>query len=291
MRFEKSVFLLFVLFLVLAVSVQARVYYVRPGQSIQAAIHRARAGDTIKVYPGVYKENIVIRKPRLTLKSIWNTPANTIIDADHNGNGITIIANGVTVKGFTVRNADSGNTAGIMVGALHPGDNKHHARNCVIDNNILEYNTFGIYLWKAQDNVIKNNVVRYNTIKHFTLGGVGIILWEDGLTKRHNRNNKIMSNRVYWNDRWGIFIGTDNPSKPWSSGNKIISNKVTHNGAYLDSWDWLGIGVMNVRASKNNPILIFMNRISIGENAPDENAIWVSDSDNVNVFGNTIWKT
>jgi hypothetical protein len=39
---------------------------VHPGQSIQRAVNRAHAGDTVRLVPGVYRQNVTIRK-RITL--------------------------------------------------------------------------------------------------------------------------------------------------------------------------------------------------------------------------------
>lgn len=97
---------------------------------IQDAVDAAAAGDTIKVAPGTYQEDVTI--PETTPVSLIGTnPANTIIDAMGKANGIFIngfingvppsypgptqIANtlrDVTVSGFTVKNA---NFEGILV--------------------------------------------------------------------------------------------------------------------------------------------------------------------------------
>ena len=43
------------------------VHEVKDGQSIQAAVAKARAGDTIKVFPGTYHETIYVDKDDLSL--------------------------------------------------------------------------------------------------------------------------------------------------------------------------------------------------------------------------------
>jgi len=43
---------------------------VKAGESIQAAVDRARPGDTIEVMPGVYKEEVKIDLDNITLRGI-----------------------------------------------------------------------------------------------------------------------------------------------------------------------------------------------------------------------------
>jgi parallel beta helix pectate lyase-like protein len=98
---------------------------VRPGQSIQAAVDAARAGDTIVVF-GTHRENIAVQTDRLTLRGVGAVilpPAVPKPDACFNAaqvgeavHGFCVIGdvdfdtgvvsryvNGVTVSGFTVR--------------------------------------------------------------------------------------------------------------------------------------------------------------------------------------------
>ncbi|MEU8826761.1 right-handed parallel beta-helix repeat-containing protein [Streptomyces sp. NPDC048636] len=43
-------------------------HVVRPGQSIQTALRTARPGDTIRLLPGVYRENVQLATSRLTIR-------------------------------------------------------------------------------------------------------------------------------------------------------------------------------------------------------------------------------
>jgi hypothetical protein len=53
--------------LALAAVAEARVWNVHPGESIQRHINMASPGDTIKVHPGHYRENLTIMKNGITL--------------------------------------------------------------------------------------------------------------------------------------------------------------------------------------------------------------------------------
>lgn len=71
--------------------------------SIQSAVNAAAAGDTILVMPGVYQEEVIIGKARLTLTG---THRDDVI-LDGGGlltNGVAVVANGVTVRSLTARN-------------------------------------------------------------------------------------------------------------------------------------------------------------------------------------------
>jgi nitrous oxidase accessory protein NosD len=85
--------------------------------TITAALGAASPGDTIRVAPGTYKEDVVITKP-IALLGSWRS---SVIDASGLANGIFVngmsappkigISN-VTISGFTVRNA---NFEGILI--------------------------------------------------------------------------------------------------------------------------------------------------------------------------------
>ena len=80
--------------------------------SISAAVAAAAPGDVVKVWPGVYREDVVINKS-LSLVSV--SPLDAIIDANGLANGIWVngmstapnpgVAN-VVISGFMVRNAN-----------------------------------------------------------------------------------------------------------------------------------------------------------------------------------------
>lgn len=90
--------------------------HARPGctTTISAAVAAASPGDTIRVQPGVYHEDVVISVP---LSLVGADRDSTIVDATGLSNGIfidgfhVVLAGGaaldhVTVSGFTIRNAN-----------------------------------------------------------------------------------------------------------------------------------------------------------------------------------------
>lgn len=85
---------------------------VRPGESIQAAVDRARPGDVIRVLPGTYPGSVRITVPRLT---ITGSGPSTVIapSASGPGNACATAGHGLCVTGTAQHN-----TAGVRVRSL-----------------------------------------------------------------------------------------------------------------------------------------------------------------------------
>ena len=121
--------------------------------TIQEGIDNLLPGDTIFVRTGIYYENIVINKSGVTL--LGEDKYNTIIDIENNkGHGIEILADGITVQGFTVTNARCSerlywDQSGIIV----------YSSNVTVQNNIISYNRLGVMSSTAAFNI----TVRDNT--------------------------------------------------------------------------------------------------------------------------------
>src|SRR3970282_66540 len=90
-------------------SVQVSTVTVSQGESIQAAVDQAAAGDTISVHAGVYGEQVTIDKP-LTVEAFGDGEA--IVDGECSRDHGFLVTNnlagsnpvGVTLRGLTVRN-------------------------------------------------------------------------------------------------------------------------------------------------------------------------------------------
>ncbi len=122
---------------------------VRPGQSIQAMLDRAQAGDVVEVQRGRYVENLLIAKP-LILRGLQRP---TISGADRDDT-IRITSPDVTVEGLIV--SDSGDSllaqnAGIYV---RPGAHRAVVRHCDLTRNL-----FGLWIEKANDVRVEGNVI------------------------------------------------------------------------------------------------------------------------------------
>ncbi len=90
-----------------------------PCATIAHAVAQACAGDTVTLAPGTYTENIVIPKP-LKLHSSGNQ-FNTTIRIGASGDGIIVLASGVTIAGLSIDGNGRANAC-IRVGdAAHAG--------------------------------------------------------------------------------------------------------------------------------------------------------------------------
>lgn len=216
--------------------------------TIGAAVAAASAGDTVKVCPGTYAEDVVVGKA-LTL-----TGQNATIDASGLDNGVQVLASGVTVQGFTVENAIG---EGILVGqtplpnGVTPPDigAVTIAGNTVVDNDqgnptgqelttspyaqcVAAHNIpgdcgEGIHLLSVHDSTVSGNVVTGNS------GGI-LLTDENGATFGNTISSNDVSNNLY---DCGITIAGHRPlvfgggvHDNTFSGNTAIGNGVLGQG-------------------------------------------------------------
>lgn len=150
--------------------------------TIQSAVAAAATGDTIDVAAGHYSEDqLVITKP-LTLVG-ENRPT---IDGRHHENVILIEADRVTVRGFAIRNS------GESALSEYSGIRVQNSRDCTIADNVLEENTYSIYLARVDGCLVAGNTMTGNA-KDEVSGGNGLHMWNS----RHitAQNNTIQYHR------------------------------------------------------------------------------------------------
>jgi len=260
---------------------QAATLYVGSGQtytSIGAAIIAANNGDTIRVYAGIYYENIVINK---VLTLIGNVTSNTTINGGGNGNVVLITADWVNVSNFYITNSGSGAwRAGIKI------DTSDHIK---IENCNSSNNNFGIHLASASSCEIINNSCFNNSKSGIRLGAssyctlinntwssnddadiylansIGIILinntllsngffirgssLQDWNTHTINTSNIVNGNPVYY---WKNIMGG---TIPFGAGQIILANctnVIVENQNFSDNFAGVELGYSNSNYIKNN---------------------------------------
>ena len=179
--------------------------------SIQEAVNAAEPGDTVYVYNGLYMENIYIDK-EISVRSISGKPEINIVTAKNPHDHVFhVIANNVTISGFSINGANDTQKAGIYL---------ENTQGVMISNNNLSSNRLGIYLESSTTNMLNLNDVSENE--------VGIFL-------NASKDNWIINNRVKMNRLKGIFLET-------SDGNRLKENLLHFNTEY---------GLMLANSSKN----------------------------------------
>lgn len=195
--------------------------------TVQAAINNADEGCTIFVHEGVYNENVVVNK---TVSLLGENKEKTMIDGGDSGMTVSILAENVSVKNFTIQGGGSNAyESGIFVGAFHGN---------VTDNIIVENSLFGICLNYSINTLVSANVIRQNK-------GDGIVLYNSynntfvdntltgnkiGLHLHSSDQNNISSNTLQENRLGGV--GLVYSSGNWITNNSILRN--TGNGIILD---------------------------------------------------------
>ncbi len=159
-----------------------------PIGSVKRAIELARAGDTIRVRGGTYREGTIEISKSVKLLGI-DKP---VLDGEGKYEVVRITAPNVILKGFKIVNSGRSeleDIAGVKV------ENTH---GCRIEDNVLENNFWAIYLANVKDCVVEGNVIRGPFKVGEAYSGNGIHLW-------HCKRVKIKDNYITGH-RDGIYF-------------------------------------------------------------------------------------
>jgi nitrous oxidase accessory protein len=161
---------------------------VHPGDSIAAAVARARAGDTVTIARGRYEEHLLLDKP-ITLKGV-DRPT---ISGGLAGDTIRITSPDVTIEGIIV--TDSGSDLAAQDAGIHvrPGADRVTVRNCD-----LSYDLFGLYIEGVKDVQVIDNLITGKRDFASAQRGNGIQLYD-------TTGARIVGNRISFT-RDGIYV-------------------------------------------------------------------------------------
>jgi nitrous oxidase accessory protein len=171
-----------------AVAASAAEIPVHPGDSIAAAVARARAGDTVTVERGHYEEHLVLDKP-ITLKGVGRPT----ISGNLAGDTIRVTSPDVTIDGLIV--ADSGSDLAAQDAGIHirPGADRIVVQHCD-----LAYNLFGLYIEGVKDVRVTGNLITGKRDFASAQRGNGIQLY-------NTTGAQIVGNRISFT-RDGIYV-------------------------------------------------------------------------------------
>jgi nitrous oxidase accessory protein len=199
-----------------------------PGPNIQQAINNARAGDTVVVMAGVYKQpTLVIGKP-LCLKGIGYP----VLDGQKQYEIIAVKSDRVTVEGFVIQHSGYSSYNDIAAVRIY------NSRLVTIRNNKLFDTFFGIYSQHAAACTISGNQLQSNAVNEITSAN-GIHCWKsdsmqilnntiaghrDGIYFEFVTRSLIRGNTSTGNVRYGLHF-------MFSNNDTYVANLFKNNGA------------------------------------------------------------
>ena len=182
--------------------------------TIQGGINAAVPGQTVKVCPGNYVEDVNVNKADLILQGS-GVDVSTITGPYNAGGSDTlrITASGVTVDGFTItRNGNSAATWGVNI--KNQGVNVAASSNFTLQNSKVTGNRNGVYVGQSSYNVIlRRNVIDNNRT------GVHLVDNNGGLIEQNQITNNWTIGLLYRCEGCGI-----NPSPLTVRNNNISDN-------------------------------------------------------------------
>ncbi len=200
--------------------------------TIQAAMDAATDGDTVRVLPGTYTENIDFGGKAIILESA-SGPEVTIIDGS-GADAVVTFDDSETetsvIRGFTIQNGwHVSGGGGIRCVVASP----------TIEDNVIVRNrsrTGGGIYGLVSSPTIRRNVIDSNTADGYNNGGGGI-----GLTQNSPalvEDNVISNNTVTNFYAFGGGLLCKEGSNATARGNTIRGNRVLHDGgAGIGSWN------------------------------------------------------
>lgn len=189
---------------------------------LQLYIEITPQGGVLELPPGRYAGPAVIRR-QITI----NGHGEAEIDGGGEGSVITVLADGVEIRGLRIVNsggAHNSEDAGILI----------EADQVLIEDNILEQVLFGIHLKKANDSVIRGNIIS-SLDREISLRGDGIRMWySNGNLIENNRLSRIRDILISNSTENQIIGNTISQSRigmelVFSPDNEISGNSITNN--------------------------------------------------------------
>ncbi len=200
----------------------------KPFQTIHAALADTENGDTVFVYPGIYKERNISIEKEIYFIGI-NFP---VLDGEKKFEVLSVRSNNSVIKGFRIEHsgfASLDDPGGIKV---------YNASNVTISDNILYDNFFGIYIQYGKNCIVKNNHIKAIGTEEQQIGN-GIHCWKsdslqiignsisghrDGIYFEFVTNSIIWRNISTKNIRYGLHF-------MFSGNDSYIGNVFKNNGA------------------------------------------------------------
>ncbi len=174
---------------------------VAAGTPVQPILDEAGDGDVVRLGPGTHRGPL-----RIERRMVLTGEPGAVVEGTGEGSVIVVEAE-ASVRGLTVRGSGddlSAEDSGIFVGKNGDG--------ALIEDNRLEDNLFGIYLWGPDDAVARGNTVIGRRDAPYAELGSGISIW-------NAPGSRVEDNEIRFG-RDGIFVNT-------SKRNVFRNNRLT----------------------------------------------------------------
>jgi hypothetical protein len=243
-----------------------------PFLAIQAAVDVARSGDTIRVCPGLYEENVKVQTPRLTIlgANAGKDPTGkqrrheSIVTGDDPKGTVQLLEDQITWDGFTIRGiVEQENGPGMYTDPAHSG--------YLVRDTIFQDNGIGLRLGSSgrYPTLICRN--RFQANNEFAEGGFGIFSDEGA------REVAITWNRFQLHNGAGVFFADRGATQQdvLIDHNKSVDDmtfaaifntsrvKLSHNSvrARVDDPEFPGPTSAIFIGARNDNVLVKLNRV------------------------------
>ncbi len=200
---------------------------VNAGEKIQAAIDRARPGDTVLIMPGTYNEGVVVKRNNITLRGQMEGTTRPILDGQKQiGNGVIACGDNFTVENLHVKNYQANGVLtngpdGVVMRNIFAQDTGEyglfpvHSKNVLLENNVVTGSSDAALYVGQSDGVIMRNNEAYGNVTGLEI---------------ENTSNALAENNYLYNNTAGllVFVLPDLARKETSNNivrhNRIIGN-------------------------------------------------------------------
>ena len=201
---------------------------VQPGETIQAAVDRARPGDTIEIPYGIYHERVVVDLSDITLRGIPNEAGEfPILDGEGRlPEGVIASGNNFTVGNLHTRNYTDN-------GVLVEGATGVHFHDLVAEN----VGTYGVYPVRSTDVLIERVTVSGVNDAGIYAGQSENVIVRDstafgnviGIELENTLGGEVYNNHLYENSNGILLVVLPQLTSKISSDAKVYNNLIENN--------------------------------------------------------------
>ncbi len=237
-------------------------------ENLQGAIDRADAGDRLLLSAGIYSGPILLSRP----VKIIGGPG-VIVRGSGKGNVITVKSGGVILSGLTVTGS------GLLLETQDSGIFlSREATGAIVENNLIDNNLIGVYIWGAEQSVVRNNIIRGRQDLRVNERGNGIQIW--------NAPGALVEGNDIQFGRDGIFVTT--------SRENIFRGNIIHNLRFAVHYMYTNKSQVINNISRNNEIgyaIMFSTHVDVVGNQSvndRERGILFNYANRIRVTGNRV---